>query len=50
MADAGPGEPQVVLAFEGQGARTVPGEGGAAVDLAGLRPSDAQRAIVAHQD
>ena len=40
--------PFTVLAFEGQGARTVPGPGGD-VELAALAPAEAQRAIVAHQ-
>jgi [acyl-carrier-protein] S-malonyltransferase len=36
-----------VLVFEGQGARTIPGE--PPVELAALAPVDAQRAIVRHQ-
>jgi [acyl-carrier-protein] S-malonyltransferase len=40
--------PFTVLAFEGQGARTVPGPGGE-VELAALAPAEAQRAIVSHQ-
>ncbi len=40
--------PFTVLAFEGQGARTVPGPDGD-VELAALAPAEAQRAIVTHQ-